>query len=200
MPSPRPIVRLLASGLLLSVLGAGCGLSGSSSRPSIRANVPVQESAAEQFRYAEDYRVSRNLDLLVDEQKFANAREAVRQTYLKVEEYFPEDRMFTPLALLTVAEMEAGLDAVRVDAQAAQRRRAIEMIQDLIDRYPEHEFIQAKGRYDIGLLMKQNGEFAEAQIYFNEVCEGWRNSAKESLKNLSERACWYYNRTYIEEE
>ncbi len=178
-----------------ALLAAACVRS-----PAPVANVPIQESAAAQFKYAENYRASLNLaltDAEKDRARFNRNREVIRQTYQKVEEYFPADRVYTPLAILNVIEMDAGLDDVRVKVGADQLERVMRQLDDLAAEYPEHEFIQAKTLYDKGLIQIMRENYARAQEYFLELRDTYRESSNEAIRTLAQRAAYYYNRTYV---
>jgi tetratricopeptide (TPR) repeat protein len=181
------------------VLGALLALLAACQHAAPQANVPVQKNAAAQFAYAEQYKSLKNLDLIGDKDKMLREREVVRQTYLKVAEYFPDDRQFAPLAQLTVIEMDGGLDMQRAPAGKRRVHDAIERLQALARDYPDHVFVQVKTLYDQGLCHKRLGEYADAQVCFQEVCQEYAKNPNEAVAKLAERACFYYNQTYVNE-
>jgi tetratricopeptide (TPR) repeat protein len=184
-------IRLLLAGAASILLG--CVYSEQT------VNVPVKESAAEQYSYAIQYRQDKNLKLIVDKKKFLKAREVVRQVINKVSENFPDDRMFTPLAKLDAAEMDAGLDDSRVEVSRRQVHQAIERLGSLAKDYPEYDYIQAKSLYDRGLCYKRLGEFPQAQECFKEVRDRFKKHANKEIRRIVDMAVAYYNQTYVNE-
>ena len=193
---PQGILRASLLCCLL-LLGTGCWFT----NPQPTAFVPMQATAAEQYRFAEQYAVNRNMALIPADQdkRFMNTREIVRQHFAKVVEYFPGDRFDTPLAKLWLLEMKAGLDSPRVKVRDRHVLAVVEELQALMAEYPELEFIQAKGMYDQALCYKRAGDFENASVCFHNVWKQHELSKNEQIKNLSDRARMYYNKTEVVE-
>jgi len=164
------------------------------------ATVPVKENAAQQYRYAVEYRTQRHLDLIVDKKKLASEREVIRQTFQKVYENFPDERTFTPLAKLEVIEMDGGLDNQRVAVSTRQVHRTIGELKKLAGDYPEYVFIQAKCLFQQGQLHKRLGEFPEAQKCFKEVVDKYSRNPERTIAALAKEAAFYYNKTYVNQK
>jgi hypothetical protein len=171
---------------------------GCSRLKGIDVSVPLKNNAAEQYKYATEYRDSKNLELIIDDKKLALGREVVRQTFAKVYEYFPEDRTFTPLAKLDVIIIEAGLDSPRVKLSRHQRLRAIEKFQELADQYPEYEYIQAMSLYEQGLIFKLLGDRRAMEI-FDEVRKAFADTKDLKIRQIVANANRFYNDVYVYE-
>ncbi len=176
-----------------------CGPLGCARKGPV-VTVPRKEDAAGQFKYAEDYREKRNLPLIAsNKKKLMSIREVVREIYSRVGEYFPDDRQFTPLAKLTVVEMDAGLDIpdkVRVSKRCLLRE--ITEFKKLAEVYPEHDFLQAKSLYDQGQCYFRRENYAEMQACYLEISERFSEHPNQTIKNIADRAKYYYDRTYVE--
>lgn len=162
-------------------------------------SVPVQANAAKQYGYAVTYREGKNLNLIADEKKLAKGREVVRLTFAKVAEYYPDDRIFTPLAKLEMIDMDAGLDTARVTVSTSQVNQAIKEFKALAKAYPEHEFIQAKTLYDQGMCYKRLGKFDKAQGCFLTVRDTYSKNKNREILAIAKSAAYYYNQTYVNE-
>lgn len=189
--------RVFRSAVLLCLLfavgmiGVGC------KHPQVV--VPHKSTAAEQYAWAVLNRETRNLPLVSDPDEFERTRWNIRQVLEKVPEFYPEDRESTPLALLDLAEMDAGLDHRRADVSKRDVRNAIGTFEKLREEYAEHNFVQIKTLYDIGLCYLKLNEPSRAQEYFLSVIEGWEHDPYETSQTLVKRSRFYYNRNYTEE-
>lgn len=187
-------MRRLGFILVASMLLAGCSRG---SDPKVY--VPIQETAQLQYAYAVNYR-SKNELILRDQkdmERLERTREAVRQTFEKVVEYFPNDREVTPLARLDLADMQAKLDQPKWKATKRELKRAIETFQGLRAEYPEFEFVQVKASYDEAMCWKSLGEFEKAQSMFRDVAENYRNNKDQFIRSLAGLAQYHYQQTYV---
>lgn len=187
----------LAICALLALTGLGCGYF----KRQPTAIVPMQPTASDQLRYAEQYKQMRNMALIPkdDPARFDSTRELVRQQYAAVVDYFPGDRFGTPMAKLTLIEMKAGLDSERV---AVSDRKVLATVQELValaEEYPELEFIQAKSLYSQALCYQRAGEFKDASVCFYNGWKRFENSNDKIIKNISARCGEYYNKTQVVE-
>lgn len=170
-------------------------------RSKVETFVPIQKSAAEQYRYAANYRANKTLSLrdARDLNRMMETREAVRQHFEKVAIYFPEDRSVTPLARLEVAEMVGALDHERAASMVSRRdrRRAIKQFQTIRKEYPEIDFIQAKTSFDEALCLKNLKEYEKAQEMFRKVKEQYATHKDDTIKSIARLASFYYQQTYV---
>lgn len=184
--------RAALAWLLLSGLIAGC-------QHKTEVFVPLQKTAVEQFQYAINYRDRHALTLRNKsrpEQQKAT-REAVRQIFEKVVEYFPDDRQVTPLAKLELADMEAGLDLSELPATDREIRRATDKFIRIREDYPELEFVQAKAALDEGRCRLRLKEYEEAQALFNEITTAWADSEDQDIQLIVAYARTFYERAYV---
>ena len=176
----------------LGALGAGC------SRNQGRILVPVQETAAEQFMYAQWVRQNSTLELMIHEKsRYLTERRRIRAAYAQVVESFPADRTSTPLARLILIEMDAGLDERHAPNSRRGDQRAIEQLDRLIKEYPEYDFIQAKGLYNMAQLHKRRGEFEDATRLFKHVADNYSAHENEIIRELALRSRYFYQHIYM---
>jgi len=175
---------------------AACGLL-PASRPEVF--VPLQNSAREQFNYAKQYEEQNRL-ALVDRGNPTRVRDrtaAVIAAFAKVVEHFPDDRDFTPLARLEIADLRAGLEISRLEPSRRDLRAAISEFQNLRREYPEYEYIQAKAAYDEALCWRKLKDYERAQDLFRHVMDTYGSRDDPVLKQISEYARALYQQTYI---
>lgn len=182
-----PIVAMVLAGV-------ACSLS----KPTVF--VPVLGSAAEQYDYALRYRERNDFAMrdTDDPKRSKEAREAVRQNYKKVIEYYPQDREATPLAKLDLAYMEAKFDLPRVEATRGELKACITMLQELQGQYQEHDYVQAKSLFDEALCWRALGEFEKAQRIFKSIVDLYEGHDDRFVRSLAGMAKYQYQQTYIE--
>src|SRR6185295_12205774 len=124
--------------------------------------------AALQYRFALNYQQQANLPLIQDDDRYRMEREAVRQTFGKVPEYFPADREFTPLARIDMILVNLGLDENVKRSPPSERevKAAIRQLEAVSKDYPEYAFVQAQSKYLEGNYYKYLGDFPKAQACF----------------------------------
>ena len=184
---------------LACLLIAAIGIGGCT-RAASRVVLPVQNSAAEQYKFAESVQQQSNLPLITDPKRYAETRHQVRESYVAVIQNFPEDREFTPLARLVILEMDAGLDSKRAPYSDRRALRAIDDYEQLLAEYSDNEFVQAKGRYDMAQVYMRRREFSEAMGLFRWLRDQYATSADPHLAELGKRAAVHYNQIYVENE
>lgn len=180
--------------LFLSLLASiGCA------RSTPEVFVPIQETAELQYAYAVNYRSKHDLALrdMKEMERLLRTREAVRQTFGKVIEYFPEDKSVTPLAKLELADMVAKMDQPKLKPSKRELKRAIKEFQHLREEYPDFEYIQAKAAYDEALCWKALGDFEQAQKLFKDVADHYEHNKDRFIRGLSGMARYHYQQTYI---
>ena len=190
--------RYRLAGLLILVL---CLLGPSACiRRTPVVHVPIKQTAAEQFQYAQDYRESKNVALIADQKRFLREREIIRQIYIKVFKNFPDDRVFNPMAKLWVIEMDAGFDfPAKVEVSERHLLKIIENLQELAEAYPEHDFIQAKTLFNQGACYLKREEYADAQQCLQLVISQYENHTDQAIHDLAALAKIKYDQTYINE-
>mgnify|MGYP001126116540 CR=1 FL=1 len=191
----RPLI------LFIAILAIAAGLA-CSRGPDYVVRVPVKETAAEQFAFAEYSRAQSNywlIDSDKDRKRYLKERHKVRQAYQSVVEHFPEDRKITPVARLYVANFDAGLDHPKHAPESRElRNKALEEYRRLLEEYPEYDYVQAKALYDMGMIYKSIGEFGKAQELFNEVRKRFADHSNEAIQYMVTRSNQLYNQIYVE--
>lgn len=177
----------------LPLLLGGCGRGP-------RVTIPLQESAGQQYKYADDYRESSNIALMTDVKRIMKTRTVVREHYRKVYELFPADRKATPLAKLEVIEMDTGLDTPRAKPAKGEIRAGIKQLQKLAEEYPEFDYIQAKSVFDQGLCHQKLFEYAPAMTCFKQVRDKYLTYDKDkNIRDLARLSAYYYNQSHTNE-
>ena len=182
---------VLALGILLI---SGCG------RASMTVYVPMQESAQSQYRYAIDHRGTQEM-LLRDKGnpvRMRRARQEVLQTFDKVIEFFPQDRMGTPLAKLEIAEMMAGLDISNLQPSKKELRGAIDYLQDLRADYPEIEYVQAKALLDEALCWNSLERYDRGQPLLRRVADDFATHEDDVIRTVGRYAAFLYQQIYVQ--
>lgn len=186
--------------LQVAILALGIVLLSGCRRASLTIYVPLQESAQSQYRYAIDHRGTQEL-LLRDKgnpARLRRVREEVMQTFYKVVEYFPQDRMGTPLAKLEIAEMMAGLDISNLLPNKKELRGAIDYLQDLRADYPEMEYIQAKALLDEALCWNSLGRFDRGHPLLRRVADAYATHEDDVIRTVGRYAAFLYQQIYIQ--
>ncbi|MCL5270250.1 MAG: hypothetical protein M1457_06825 [bacterium] len=173
-------------------------LAGCAHWRGVDVSVPLKNTAAEQYRYATDYRDSKNLELVTEQKKLNLGREIIRQTFAKVYEYFPEDRIFAPLAKLDVIIIEAGLDTPRAKVSKHERLKAVGRLENLASQYPEYEYVQAMCLFEQGQIYKLLGD-RRAMGLFDDVRKEFSKSKDKKIQSIVEIANRYYNEVHVYE-
>lgn len=191
---PAMLSRLWGTFVLL----IGCALATSCSRAP-QVFIPEQPTARQQYEYAVNYRESKDIALRHKEdlEEWNQARLAVRMTFAKVEELFPEDRVETPLAKLEVADMLAGLDGTFAEVSNREIRGAIALFQGLQEDYPGYDFVQSKARYDEAQCWRRLKKFEKAQEKYREVAEGYLYHENPSIRRIAGMAQVHYQKVYV---
>lgn len=161
--------------------------------------IPLQDTAYNQYQYAVRER-QRNEIALRDRTaspRREDARRAVAAAFRMVVEQFPEDRAWTPLARLDLADMQAGLDVSGGRASASDLKASIAEFRRLREEFPELEYIQAKARYDEAVAWRELKDFGRAQELFKEVSDLYRASSEKDLQYIAQMADLAYQKTYI---
>lgn len=190
-------VRLAATAFLLAACCAssGCSLL----RPSPTYFIPIQSDAHDQFMYAR--REAERNDLILRNkdrmERLTDTREGVRKSYEAVVIHFPEDRVWTPLARLQLADMLAGQDISALPPSDRDLRNAVEEFQSIREDYPEIEFIQAKARYDEAVARTRLKDYGEAQNLYREIKDLFGTTEEKDIRYIVYLAEQAYQRTYI---
>ena len=184
----------------VAILALGVSLLSGCRRASITVYVPLQESAQSQYRYAIDHRGTQEL-LLRDKgnpARLMRARQQVMQTFDKVVEFFPQDRLGTPLAKLEIAEMMAGLDISNLRPSKKELRGAIDYLQDLRADYPEIEYIQAKALLDEALCWNSLQRYDRGQPLLRRVADAYATHEDDIIRTVGRYAAFLYQQIYVQ--
>lgn len=161
--------------------------------------VPLQKTAKAQYQYALDSEARNQLVLRNPGQmdRLERARETVRQAFMRVSEYFPEDREVTPLARLKLAEIKCGIEIPAYKPSNGELKSAIKDFEALQAGYPENDFVQAKSKFDQGVCLKNLKDYERAQQLFKDVEDLYGESKDEGIKRIVHYARQFYQQTYV---
>jgi tetratricopeptide (TPR) repeat protein len=159
-------------------------LSGCPKKAAEPIFIPEQNTAYDQFRYAEYLR--RSLVPSPDQERRAEQMTQVIEAYERVYELFPDDIESTPQAKLMVGMLYA--------RTPNQKDKAIEMLREVELRYSNNDDILARSLYHQGLLMDQARRYEEAQYKYKEVVDRYGTSEDPVLLRFARQARERYNR------
>ena len=99
--------------------------------------------------------------------------------HARVVQQFPDDRVFTPLSELAIADCLASQD---------RQQQAIAEFQRILQRHPNNEYVQARGLYSIARSMDRLGQYEEAKAIYRQVMERYAKSDKEIIRIIGKKA------------
>lgn len=162
--------------------------------------VPRKDTAVEQYAYALEYRQQHTLRLRNrhDDVRLEETRERIRQLFSKVVEYFPEDRVTSPLARLDIVEIQCGQDGSHYQPSKRDLKGAIASFRLLREDYPEYDYIQVKTRYNEARCLLLLKEFPRAQGMFKYLVDVYANDADPTIRQIVSISATYYNQAYVD--
>jgi tetratricopeptide (TPR) repeat protein len=191
---PSAALRLRAATALAALLAAllagslaGCnqlGLGGGSEEYLI----PEYSTAREQFYFAEGQRqyTQPSLDLTKREEQMNK----IIACYEAVENRFPDDRDYTPLAKLSLGMLW------QRRPERESKLKAIEYFTECQKRYGDQDNILARSLYEEGLALDTLGQYERAQEKYRTVFTRFGKSSEPDLKTLSNDARSRYNKVH----
>jgi tetratricopeptide (TPR) repeat protein len=163
--------------LLLPLLTACATIGRDKPPPPVELVVPACPSAQAQFAYAKTFQGS--LIMSGEKERRRDQLNRIAQCYEKVVNSFPDDRVYTPLAYLEMADSTAhGGDA----------KLAVSMYRAAIQKWPEIEYIYARSLLSIGRLQDGTGQFEEAKQTYTELRERFSGSKSEKVNAMVKAA------------
>ncbi len=139
--------------------------------------IPDFDTAQEQFAYASSLHVGVLPSL--DKKKRRQQLERWIQAYSKVVERFPDDKTYTPLAYLTVAECQADLGKIQI---------ARSMFREATERWGDNELVVARAMYDLAVTLDQEQRYSESQQIYREIIERFKDSQKPGVGEIVKKA------------
>jgi tetratricopeptide (TPR) repeat protein len=178
-------VKLLP--ILLAASGFAAVLSGCSSLANVTKKddapaatelvIPDFPTAREQYSYAASFQRAQVLS--TDRKKRDAQLDRIASVHARVVQLFPDDRVFTPLSELAIADCLASQD---------RQQEAIAAFQRVVQRHPENDYIQARGLYSIARSMDRLGQYEQAKGIYRQVMERYANSEKEIVRIIGKKA------------
>jgi tetratricopeptide (TPR) repeat protein len=150
--------------------------------------VPEYSTAREQYNFAEYQRQLTTPSSLEERRK--EQMNKIIAVYEAVEDRFPEDREFTPLARVKLGVLWQG----RPERESKQK--AIDYFQLCQQLYPEDDHILAFSLLKEGITLDTLGRFESAQAKYREVFERFGQSGDPELRVLSNEARSLYNKVH----
>lgn len=139
--------------------------------------IPDFPTAREQYSYAASFQRAQVLS--TDRKKRDAQLERIASVHARVVQLFPDDRVFTPLSELAIADCLASQD---------RQQEAIAAFQRVVQRHPENDYIQARGLYSIARSMDRLGQYEQAKGIYRQVMERYANSEKEIVRIIGKKA------------
>ncbi|MCX7718100.1 MAG: tetratricopeptide repeat protein [Candidatus Sumerlaeaceae bacterium] len=139
--------------------------------------IPDFPTAREQYSYAASFQRAQVLS--TDRKKRDAQLERIASVHARVVQLFPDDRVFTPLSELAIADCRASQD---------RQQEAIAAFQRVVQRHPENDYIQARGLYSIARSMDRLGQYEQAKGIYRQVMERYANSEKEIVRIIGKKA------------
>lgn len=159
---------------------AGCSLGFSlrkSSREPTKLVIPDFDSPREQYAYAAS--IQRAMLPSLDKERRRIQLDRIIQSYSKVVENFPDDKTYTPVAFVTIAESYAELD---------EQGRAQSMFREAMTRWSDNDYIVARCMLDIAMSLDRQRRYSESQKLYREILERFKDSRKPGVGEIVARA------------
>ena len=172
---------LLVATCLAGIL-AGCSTLGNVTKkdtapPATELVIPDFTTAREQYSYAASFQRAQVLS--TDRKKRDAQLDRIASVHARVVQQFPDDRVFTPLSELAIADCLASQD---------KQQEAIAAFQRVVQRHPDNDYIQARGLYSIARSMDRLGQYEQAKGIYRQVMERYANSDKEIVRIIGKKA------------
>lgn len=173
--------------ILLVATAVACAFAGCSSLNKLKPEsdspvatelvIPDFATAREQYSYAASFQRAQVLS--TDRKKRDGQLERIATVHARVVQLFPDDRVFTPLSELAIADCYATQD---------QQEQAIAEFQRIVQRHPGNDYIQARGLYSIARSMDRLGQYEQAKGIYRQVMERYATSEKEIVRIIGKKA------------
>jgi tetratricopeptide (TPR) repeat protein len=180
------LVYVLAATWILPYPAVGFSLFGHRKAEQRKLVVPDFQTAKEQYQYA--LALHNSMVPSVDKQRRRIQLDRIIQCYSKVVENFPDDRVHTPVAYVTIAEAYAEL---------GQDTKAEMMYREAMQRWSDNDYIVARCMFDIATSLDKQKRFSESQQLYKEIMERFKDSQKPGVSDIVARA---QGRYYVTKE
>jgi len=139
--------------------------------------IPDFDNVRDQYAYA----VSMQQSMLpsTDKKRRRVQLDRLIQCYSKVVENFPEDKTFTPVAYVTVAECYMA---------RGDERLAHSMFQQAMQKWSDNDYIVARCMLDIANAYDRSQRYSEAQKLYKEIMERFKDSKVPGVSDIIARA------------
>lgn len=153
--------------------------------------IPEQETPAAQFAIAND--LYRRYNAPYVPKRYRDQREEMsaktRAAFRKVLERFPEAEPYVSHSKMGLAYME------KKDGHST---KALNAFLKLVAEYPEDDYIQAYGLYEIGSLYDDMGKHRDAKPYYRSVFQQFMNHAEKRYVQLARLSKMKHDRIWTE--
>jgi len=178
MASLRPITLAL-----LALWAMSCAL--------FEPKVPLFDTVAEQYRYADDLVIltdpipldQRGTNVLDPNSMYSQYRTRDYHRFIEafeaVVDNFPKDEVYTPQAKLRLAEYHF---------QLREHASSIMIYRALLEEYPDDDLIQAGSLYGLGNVYMMRQQFSEAATQYGALLQRFPNSLNPRIVELQQRA------------
>ncbi len=174
------VQRLLLSTLLVAVAFTafiGCSLVTPAPPAENTLVVPDFDNPKEQYGFAVLYRGA--MIPSTDEKRRRHQVDRLIECYQRVIVNFPNDRNFTPMSRLEIADCTAGVgDADKARAQ----------FESILDDYPENEYAQARALFTLGLMLDKEKKYRESKDIYKQVREEFGATQNASVRDIVKKA------------
>ncbi|MFH0795119.1 MAG: tetratricopeptide repeat protein [bacterium] len=145
--------------------------------------VPHEKTAREQYYFA-----ARHMrQMILSNEPERRQRQAMQEirVFEKVQEYFPDDLVHTPLARLSVADLYANL---------GQNEKAAKQLAQIRSEYPDNPFVVANSLYAEGIARDTLGQYPKSQELYRECLDRFSDSDNAIIKVIVADARRRYQR------
>jgi hypothetical protein len=139
--------------------------------------IPDFDSAREQYAYAAS--LQNGMLPSLDKTRRRQQLDRIIQAYSKVVQNFPDDKVYTPVAYVTIAESQAEMGKEDI-AQG--------MFHDAMQRWAENDYIVARCMLDIASSLDRQKRFSESQKVYRDIIERFKDSQKPGIGDIVARA------------
>lgn len=174
---PILLVALVALGMATGCSSLNMTKSKSDAPQATELVIPDFPTAREQYSYAAAFQRAQVLS--TDRAKRDAQLDRIASVHGRVVQLFPDDRVFTPLSELAIADCYASQD---------NQQKAIAEFQRIVQRHPGNDYVQARGLYSIARSLDRLGQYEQAKGIYRQVMERYANSEKEIVRIIGKKA------------
>jgi tetratricopeptide (TPR) repeat protein len=150
--------------------------------------IPQYETAEEQFVFAMKTKTGTMKGF--DEKTRKEQLRRIEASFYEVINTFPDDTKYTPAAYLTLGN-------TYLDYK--QWKKAMDIYQEAIERYPGQEDVQLFGHYGLGVAYDRLEKYSDAREQYKICIERFGDDPRSSYQNIVEKARSRYGRIRVED-